>query len=317
MRAVRDEAPYDLEYRLRRHDGQYRWFKARGAPLRDASGCIVRWFGTCTDIHDQREATAIALDNARLFAEVQRSEEALRSSNVELRQANSDLEQFAYAAAHDLQEPLRMVTSYTQLLERSLTEKLDERTRTFMQYVIGGATRMSLLLQDLLAYSETARNPDPGERVSLDRPLQQVLRNLQPSIAETGAEITIAELPCVRGRESQFVQLFQNLISNALKYSRPGVTPRIEIGSELSGGRWLVRVRDNGLGIDPAYHRQVFGVFKRLHGSEIPGTGIGLAICQRVVERAGGEIWVESEAGQGATFIFALPALPEDISVPR
>ncbi len=130
---------------------------------------------------------AIALDNARLFAEVQRSEEALRASNVELRQANTDLEQFAYAAAHDLQEPLRMVTSYTQLLDRSLTDRLDERTRSFMAYIVGGATRMSLLLQDLLAYTETSRTPDKTEKVCLNRVLQQVLKNLQPAIEEAGA----------------------------------------------------------------------------------------------------------------------------------
>jgi light-regulated signal transduction histidine kinase (bacteriophytochrome) len=253
---------------------------------------------------------AIALDNARLFAETEKSGSALKSSNLELRQANADLEQFAYAAAHDLQEPLRMVTSYTQLLERSLAEILDDRTRTFMSYVVGGSIRMTLLLQDLLAYTETSRASDPNERVLLGRVLHQVVRNLDSVIKESGAEIVWGDLPVVRGREAHFVQLLQNLLSNALKYRKPSVPPVIHISAERQKDRWLIRVADNGIGIASAYHKQVFGVFKRLHGSEIPGTGIGLAICQRVVERAGGEIWVESIPEQGSTFVISLPADP-------
>ena len=168
---------------------------------------------------------------------------------------------------------------------------------------------MTLLLHDLLAYTEASREPDaPAHSVDMNEVLRRSLSNLAQAIEESGAVIESGALPPVRGRETPLIQLFQNLVGNAIKYRTPERPPRIRIEAERTGSMWEFAVRDNGVGIAPVYHRQVFGVFKRLHGREIPGTGIGLAICQRVVERAGGRIWVESEPNAGATFRFTLPA---------
>ncbi len=205
-----------------------------------------------------------------------------------------------------------MVTSYTQLLARRLGGGLEEDGREFMDQVIGGAKRMSLLLQDLLAYTEASREQDrePGT-VNLNYALEEALGNLRGSIQESGARIGAEPLPTVLGHETHFVQLFQNLIGNAIKY-RSEATPEVGITARQTGAEWLFCVRDNGLGIAPEHRERVFGVFKRLHGKEIPGTGIGLAICQRVVERNGGRIWVESKGeGYGSTFCFTLPAFLE------
>ena len=202
-----------------------------------------------------------------------------------------------------------MVTSYTQLLERELPE-LEEKTRQHMHFIVSAAKRMSLLLQDLLSYTEASREPDEAPRsVNLQNVVKSALSNLAGTVAENSASIHVEPLPELLGRDAHFVQLFQNLLSNALKYRRPNAPPEIRISAERSGSDWLIRVQDNGQGIAKQYHSQIFGVFKRLHGKDIPGTGIGLAICHRVVERAGGRIWVESEGpNQGSTFCFTLPA---------
>jgi light-regulated signal transduction histidine kinase (bacteriophytochrome) len=228
----------------------------------------------------------------------------------ELRRLNKDLESFSFAAAHDLQEPLRMVTSYTQLLSRRFQGRLSDEDRELMDYVIGGAKRMSSLVQDLLSYTSVAKNTDePKENVALDRALRRALAHLDAMIRETGASITYKPLPHVAGYETQYVQLFQNIVGNAIKY-RSDRKPEITIRAERKGLEWLISVEDNGMGIDAEYHTQIFGVFKRLHSQKIPGTGIGLAICQQVVERNGGRIWVESAGeGRGSTFRFTLPVV--------
>lgn len=295
MNAVADKAPYDVEYRIRRFDGVYRWFKTRGTPLRDSRGQILRWFGTCTDIEDQRRTT-----------------EALRRSNEELRRANEDLNQFAFSASHDLKEPLRMITIYAQLLQRRYRSTLDAQAQEYIEQAVSGAKRMELLVNDLLEYTQIVNVPLADTTpVSTEAAVQKAISNLEAAIEESGAEIDADNLPGVAVRDVHLLQLFQNLISNALKY-RSAAPPRIEIAAVRLGHWWKMCVRDNGIGIDPAYHVQIFRIFRRLHANlDYPGTGIGLAICQKIVERYGGKIWVESEGeNKGSTFWFILPAEP-------
>ena len=487
--AVSGLAAYDLEYRLRRYDGTYRWFKTRGTPVRNEAGEIVNWFGTCTDIDDQKNAAeerqalllrertartraellnqvgvlinseldgqklaqrvtdlatellgaefgsffhnvvneagesyllytlsgaaheafsrfpmprntevfgptfrgegiircddikkdprygnnppyrgmpeghlpvasylaapvisrfgtvigglffghskagvftqehedlieglashaAIALDNATLFsqlaqeknrAEVARN--ALQRANEDLRRANADLEQFAYSASHDLQEPLRMVSIYSELLKKRFGEKLGPEGDEFIRYTVEGAIRMEHLVRDLLAYTAASATSDAAfGPVRVRDAVDHAIASLRAPILESGATVTSSDLPILRGvHPVHLEQIFQNLMSNALKY-RSEKPPVIDISAKQSGSEWLFTVEDNGIGIDPRYKDLIFGIFKRLHTSrEYPGTGIGLAICQKIVERAGGRIWVESELGEGATFRFTIP----------
>ena len=244
---------------------------------------------------------------ARDITEKVLKEEAVRGANAAMRRANIDLQQFAFAASHDLQEPLRMVTTYTQLLARGLAGSLDDDNTEYMRQVIGGSKRMSALLHDLLAYTELSRDHE-GERsrVDLNNVFSSALSNLQGAIQESEALVEAQRLPEVLGNEMPLLQLFQNLIGNAIKY-RSEAVPHVHISVQQLGPQWKFCVRDNGIGIAPEHQERVFGVFKRLHGHEIPGTGIGLAICHRVVERHGGRIWVESEGkGHGSTFCFTL-----------
>ncbi|MBC7925619.1 MAG: PAS domain S-box protein, partial [Bryobacteraceae bacterium] len=263
--------------------------------------------------HPLEEGTLTALasvaDTIAIGIERKKAEVALTRQAEELKRSNTDLEQFAFAAAHDLQEPLRMVTSYTQLLARQLGGRLDDDTRQFMDQVVGGSRRMSLLLQDLLSFTEASRDQDRRPAaVRMNDVLNKVLGNLQGAIEDSGASISAEPLPTVFGHETHFVQLFQNLIGNAIKY-RGAAVPEVRITASKVATDWILYVKDNGIGIAPEHQLRIFGVFKRLHGKEIPGTGIGLAICQRVVERNGGRIWVESEGkDQGSTFCVKLPA---------
>jgi signal transduction histidine kinase len=251
---------------------------------------------------------AIALDNAELFAESQRSHDALRRSNEELKRANEDLNQFAHSASHDLQEPLRTVSIYSQLLRRKLSNKLDADAEDYVRYILRGASRMEALIRDLLAYTQASNISDePAPVVDANAAAEAALANLRAAIEDSGAIVTRGPLPSVRIRHVYLIQLFQNLVGNAIKYRREE-TPRVSIDAEPGSGEWLFRVADNGIGIEAKYREQIFGIFKRLHtAEEYSGTGIGLAICQRIVERAGGRIWLESEPGRGSTFFFTLP----------
>ena len=258
---------------------------------------------------------ALAVDNARLFGEVARERErvhnvnqTLRNANQALRRANDDLEQFAYSASHDLREPLRTVAVYTELLKRHSGDKLDSKADTFIRYILSGAKRMEALMKDLLSYVQAARGVDEEPSpVDSNEVLNTTLANLQTAILESSASIAAVDLPKVRVHAVHLEQLFQNLIGNAIKY-RSEATPQIEIAAQSSSEESTFYIKDNGIGIDPKYANQVFGIFKRLHSSEAySGTGIGLAICQKIVERYGGRIWVESELGKGATFCFTLP----------
>jgi light-regulated signal transduction histidine kinase (bacteriophytochrome) len=227
------------------------------------------------------------------------------------------LNQFAYAASHDLQEPLRMVALYSQMLQRKYFGKLDANADQYISYIVGGAQRMEMLLKDLLTYSQTGPAAEgPAETVDFASVIEKVLLNLQASTEQSGATISWDNLPAVHAHEIRLVQLLQNLVSNAIKY-RSQDPPRIHISAEWREREWVLAVQDNGVGIPPEYAQQIFKIFKRLHGQDYPGTGIGLAICQRIVETYGGRIWVESEDGKGSCFYFTLPPAKNQAPVER
>jgi signal transduction histidine kinase len=235
------------------------------------------------------------------------AEKDLAKKAEELARSNADLEQFAYVASHDLQEPLRMVTAYTQLLAERYRGKLDDNADKFIGYASEGALRMQVLIQDLLAFSRVGRKESAGESVDCELIMKDVLQTLASSIQESGAVVTYANLPAVWADRTQMAQVFQNLIGNAIKFR--GKEPSlISVQAEKSDQQWLFTVRDNGIGIAPEDAENIFVVFQRLHArTEYPGNGIGLAICKKIIERYGGRIWVESQAGSGSVFKFSLP----------
>jgi PAS domain S-box-containing protein len=477
--AYEQGATYDLEFRIRRYDGAYRWFKTRGVPLVNGDGEIRHWFGTCTDIEDQKQIfeervtllereqkarglaellnrvgptllmeldsgrlaqkvtdmatqvtgaefgalfqnlvnkqgesytlaalsgplrsaledfvrpgkkavfastfhvkatvvsadvtkdprfgkgppfyglplpvrsylaapivsrsgevlgglffgsgspgmfgelevqlaegiaaqAAIALDNARLFEQAQQAQATLARSNAELKRANDDLNQFAYSASHDLQEPSRMVALYSELLQKRYPTLMDETANEYIGYMREGSRRMEMLLRDLREYTQVVSLGQENDEVAnAHEVLDAALENLRQMVVQTGATIERSELPKLAVKEVHLLQLFQNLVGNALKY-RGETAPQIKISAERDGVFWRLSVKDNGIGIAPQYTKQIFGLFKRLHhAGEYEGTGIGLAICQKIVERYGGRIWAESEGpGKGSTVSFRLP----------
>ena len=259
------------------------------SPILDASGKIVG-------------ASKIARD----ITERTLAEQAIAQQADRLARSNANLQQFTYAASHDLQEPLRTVVTFTQLLADRYGEKLDNEANEFMSFVISAATRMRLLITDLLSYSRSVHHEDvPLKDVSLNDAVDLAAHNLQLAIQESGAVLEAGRLPTVYADKVQMIQLFQNLISNAIKYKSQD-SPRIQIAAEQNATEWVLSVCDNGIGIPAEYKEYVFGVFKRLHGNAQAGTGVGLAICKSIVERHGGRIWVESEPGQGSTFKFSI-----------
>jgi len=243
-------------------------------------------------------------------------EEDLAKKVDELARSNADLEQFAYVASHDLQEPLRMVAAYTQLLGERYKGKLDADGDKFIGYATEGATRMQVLIQDLLAFSRVGRNAGSGERIDCNAVMKDVMQTLSTNIQENGAVVTYGELPAVWGDRTQMAQVFQNLIGNGLKF-RGSDPPAISLKAEKADQHWLFSVSDNGIGIAPEHADNIFVVFQRLHArTEYPGNGIGLAICKKIIERAGGKIWVESQAGSGSTFKFTMPIHKADEHAP-
>jgi PAS domain S-box-containing protein len=241
------------------------------------------------------------------ISERKRAEELLAKKIDELTRSNAELERFAYVASHDLQEPLRMVASYVQLLAKRYRGRLDADADDFIHYAVDGATRMQQLINDLLAYSRVGTRGKEFSPTDCNRVVEDALFNLSRAIADSGAEITSDKLPSVMADRGQLVQLFQNLIANGIKF-RGAAKPDIHIGVSLAGGEWRFTVRDNGIGIAPEHRDRLFQIFQRLHSrEEYPGTGIGLSICKRIVERHGGRIGVDSEAGKGSTFWFTLP----------
>jgi len=245
----------------------------------------------------------------RDVTERKRTEEALRRTAAELARSNAELEQFAYVASHDLQEPLRAVASCVQLLQRRYQGQLDARADELIQHAVEGPRRMQALIDDLLAYSRVGTRGKPFEPTDCGTLVQGVLGDLEAPIRESGAVVSVGPLPLVMADPSQLRQVFQNLLSNALKF-KGDQPPAIQIGAERTPGAWVMSVRDNGIGIAPEYQERIFGIFQRLHTRrEYPGTGIGLAICQKIVERHGGRIWVESAVGQGSIFYCTIPEM--------
>jgi PAS domain S-box-containing protein len=241
------------------------------------------------------------------------AEEALARQAAELTRSNRELEQFAYVASHDLQEPLRMVASYTQLLGRRYGAKLDDDAREFISFAVDGVTRMQALINDLLAYSRAGTREAPFEVVEAEAVLDRVLATLEPTIMEAGATVVRQQLPTVLADPVQLGQVLQNLVQNAIKFRRPEVSPVVRISAEPVGGEWVFTIADNGIGIAPEFRARIFSLFQRLHSrDEYPGTGIGLSICQKIVERHGGRIWVEGTPGEGSIFRFTLPQRVDD-----
>jgi PAS domain S-box-containing protein len=279
-----------FEKRYLRKDGATVWVDLTVALVRDADGKPDYEVAVFDDITEKKHA-----------------EDGMRAANQELERSNAELEQFAYVASHDLQEPLRMVASYTQLLGRRYGERLDGDAKEFMAYIVDGAGRMKQLIEDLLAYSRVGTRGREFKRVRLEAVLERARINLRAALEESGAVVTHAALPEVDGDELQLAQLLQNLISNAIKF-RGTASPKVHVHSIEKENEFELAVEDNGIGIEPQYFERIFMVFQRLHDKgQYPGTGIGLAICKKVVDRHGGRMWVESTPGAGSRFLFTLP----------
>jgi signal transduction histidine kinase len=246
-------------------------------------------------------------ERKRTEAELRVSELERERLITELQRSNTELEQFAYVASHDLQEPLRMVASFVQLLEKKYKDKLDSKANHYIDRVVDGASRMQSLIEGLLSYSRIGRKEITFSKVDTNAIFERALLNLSEIIHQTDAVITKDELPSVLGDATQLVQLFQNLIGNAVKYKRPDVRPQVHVSAKQEDKQWIFSVRDNGIGMEPQYFDQIFQIFQRLHTREnYPGTGIGLALCKRIAERHHGRIWVESVSDESSTFFFTL-----------
>ncbi|MCA1941293.1 MAG: histidine kinase, partial [Caenispirillum bisanense] len=270
-------------------------FEAASAPVRDAAGVTVGIVAVLTDVTERKAM-----------------EDALRRTLDELTRSNGELERFAYVASHDLQEPVRTMVGYAQLVRRRFDDRLDDDGRSFLSYIEEGALRMRALVQGLLTYSHLGSEAARPEPVDAAMALSTALDNLAVTIRETGASVVAGRLPTVYVEPLQLMQVFQNLIGNALKFRHPVRRPQVTILASRVADGWQFTVRDNGIGIPGDSLTSVFGLFKRLHGpGQFPGTGVGLAICQRIVERNGGRIWVTSEPEAGSAFHFVLPAVPD------
>jgi len=293
--AIRDRADYNAEYRIIRPDGITGWIVASGRALYTENGEPYRMVGVTLDISERK-----------------RAEEELRRSNDELTKANKYLEEFAYVASHDLQEPLRMVNSYSQLLVKRLGPQESADLQKYVNYIRTGVRRMEDLIRDLLTYSRTAYADEdtPAHAADLNSALKQALDLVDSRMHDSQAVVTAESLPIVAGDEGQLSHVFQNLLSNALKYRNPNAPPRIHIGAQRRNSHWVISVSDNGIGFEQDQAERIFGLFKRLHrDDEYPGTGLGLAICKRIVERYHGRMWAESKEGVGSTFFFSLPGV--------
>jgi signal transduction histidine kinase len=265
-----------------------------------------------------RDIASLAADidsmRRRILAELSESRAAhakVDEQARDLERSNAELEQFAYVASHDLQEPLRKVASFTQLLEQRYRGRLDQRADQYIEFAVDGAKRMQRQINDLLAFSRVGRASGALEPVDLGEALRRAVANLDTAIGESGARVDAGELPTVRGEASLLELVFQNLVGNAIKF-RSDARTEVRIGAERRDGEWLITCSDNGIGIDPEYAERVFAIFQRLHPKdEYPGTGIGLAMCRKIVEYHGGRIWFEADSGPGTTFRFTLPVLEE------
>jgi PAS domain S-box-containing protein len=296
LQEVLSKPPGPLQWyaRVRRKDGTYSWVES-----------------TVSNLLVEPDVQAIVMQqqdiNTRRAAEMEKQRLA-----QELTSCNLRLEEFAYTAAHDLREPLRAITLHTYMLVQK--SQLDAQAKQMATCIVDNTTRMSTLIDDLLAFASTGM-PSPRETVDLQHAMTQALQNLTLAIKESGAAVTVDWLPVVQSNELQMVRLFQNLVGNALKYCGQEA-PEIHVSAEPRGSDWLIRIKDNGVGIAPKFHDHIFDPFRRLHGRQIPGTGLGLAVSKKIVVGLGGKIWVESELGQGSTFCFTVVEEQEMIPVP-
>jgi light-regulated signal transduction histidine kinase (bacteriophytochrome) len=277
--------------------------------------------GSATDIrwHRRKDGTEffangfmnVIYDDAGVvigFVKILSDETARKQLQDSLSESNAALEQFAYVASHDLQEPLRTMSSFAQLLTKKYDGKLDSEADRYLAFIMGASQRMSDLVRDLLEYARAATEEERPSSVALDEDLEAALTHLTQAVEESGASVTHDPMPTIQVDRGQMVRLFQNLIGNALKYRKPNQPPKIHVSAEQTGREWVITIEDNGIGFDPEYASTIFMPFKRLHQvAEYPGSGVGLAICKRIVEAHGGRIWAESKPGEGASFRFTLP----------
>ncbi len=288
---------YQLEKRFVRRGGEPVWVVHNASTVHDSSGRLLYGIAQVQDITERKRAEE---GLGRVAAELERRA-------IELERSNADLAQFAYVASHDLSEPLRMVSSYVQLLERRYSDQLDQDAHEFIEFAVDGVNRMQRLIEDLLAYSRVGTSEYRLERVDVGALVEDTLRGMRATVADSGAIVTHDSLPEIVGDPGQLRQLFQNLVSNGIKFVEEG-PPRVHVSAERDGHEWRFAVGDNGIGIDPHHADRIFAVFKRLHGRDsYPGSGIGLSICKRIVERHNGRIWVEPNEGGGSRFCFTLP----------
>lgn len=275
------EEPWGDTHPLRSKEGEYHWFLGRAVPIKE-NGKVVRWFGTHTDITEELEA------------------------RNELERSNAQLRQFAYVASHDLQEPLRTLTTYLTLIERKMGGQFDDEARQYFAFAVEGGQNARELVRNLLDFSRVDSQGMPFEPTDMGEVMQQVRENLKVQAEELKAIVTVDPLPVVMADEGQMITLMQNLVSNALKFHGP-VAPRVHVTAQEKADEWVFGVKDNGIGIEPQYGEKIFMIFQRLHtNEEYPGTGIGLAISKKIVERHGGRIWFDSERGQGTAFYFTI-----------
>jgi PAS domain S-box-containing protein len=307
-------------------EGREIWLLLSSGPLRDEKNRVLGCVIMLTNITERKKMEddlrkgeeALQKANEELEQRVQERTIELEKANEELMRSNRDLEQFAYVSSHDLQEPLRMVASYMQLLEMEYKDKLDENADQYIQFAVDGAKRMQNLIKGLLTYSRIHAQGQPFSPTDCEKLLADVLQNLEFRIKETKAKITHDPLPTVMGDETQLLRVFQNLIENGLKFHKKNKRPEIHISAKKAEGKWIFTIRDKGIGIEETYHHRIFVIFQRLHSRQnYPGMGIGLAIVKRIVERHGGEISVVSKPGQGSTFTFSILERKGDNNVKR
>jgi signal transduction histidine kinase len=310
VRAQRGEQVTDVEILVRPGDNpDGRWISATARPLRDDQGAFRGGVVVFRDVTERKAAEEqLRALNATLEARIADRTAALEERATELKRSNEELEAFAYVASHDLQEPLRAMASYAQLLKRLLASQMSGDANLYSDQMLAAANRMRELINALLDYSRVGREPLARRTVPLEPLFDTVLDDLSATIADSGARVTRGPLPVVAADPVQLGQLFRNLVSNAIKFHGKEA-PVVDVHAALRGDQWQFTVSDNGIGIDRKHFERIFVIFQRLHGRECAGTGIGLAVCKKIVERHGGQIWLESEPGKGSTFTFSLPAL--------
>jgi PAS domain S-box-containing protein len=287
-----------------------RWVNTSKVPYIDQTGNVVGVIGVSMDVTERKKAEEeLEVYRKHLEELVDERTSELAKAITNLEQSNKELEEFAYVASHDLQEPLRMVSSYTQLLERRYKDKLDQDANDFINYAVDGANRMQRLINDLLEYSRVSTQGKEFKKIDMSQILGQAVSNLQYLIADNLALVTNEELPVLSIDETQIIRVFQNLIENGIKYKKKTELPKIHISCTKKNHLYEFSVRDNGIGIEMQYHDRIFIIFQRLHKkADYPGTGIGLSVTKRIIERHGGTIWFDSKVDEGTTFYFTLPA---------